>query len=207
MVSMDTDVRTIGRAGRWRAVRRTGRRLRGVTLSVAIAGAVLATPVGSATALCAAESGPDGSPVIFTGTVTENRRGYTRLAVEQVYAGPDLAPAVWVRSGQRQPLLSVVGVASSVDADLLAGQTYVIGATREFDTSACSVADLDADDQRSDVASGPPRAPRPDGLTGAEPPLSASDVTGATAAVVSACLVLWGLSRLRLHRRAHRGQI
>ena len=165
-------------------------------------------PSGPATASCAADSGPDGSPVIFSGSVTENRRGYTRLAVEQVYAGPDLAPAVWVRSGQRQPLLSVVSVANSLDADLLAGQRYVIGATRDFDTGACSVEELDADDQRSDVASGPPRAPRPDGLTGAEPPLSAADVTGiATAAVVSACLVLWGLSRLRLHRRAHRGQI
>jgi hypothetical protein len=35
--------------------------------------------------------------------------------------------------------------------------------------------------------SGPPRAPRPDGLTGAKPPMSAADVTGfGTAAVVSA---------------------
>ena len=136
------------------------------------------------------------------------RCGYTRLAVEQVYAGPDLAPAVWVRSGQRQPLLSVVRVASSLDADLMDGQRYVIGATRKFDTSACSVADLGADDQRPDVASGPPRAPRADGLTGADPPLSVAAATGlAGAAVVSACLALWGLSRLRLRRRAHRDQI
>ena len=204
---MDSNPRTIERAGRWRVLRHTRRRLRGVTLTVALAGAVLAGPVGPAAASCA-ESGPDGSPVIFTGTVTENRRGYTRLAVEQVYAGPDLAPAVWVRSGQRQPLLSVVRVASSLDADLMDGQRYVIGATRKFDTSACSVADLGAEDQRPDVASGPPRAPRADGLTGVDPPLSVAAATSlAGAAVVSACLALWGLSRRRLRRRAHRDRI
>jgi hypothetical protein len=77
MIGMDSNLRTTDRAGRGRAVGHTRRRLRGVTLTVALAGAVLTGPVGPAAASCA-ESGPDGSPVIFTGTVTENRRGSSR---------------------------------------------------------------------------------------------------------------------------------
>lgn len=80
--------------------RRFGRYL--VTVLVALPVLALAPP---AHASCAEGSGPEGAPVVFVGTAEVNRRGYTRLAVVEVWHGPDLAPNVWVLSGQEQPSL------------------------------------------------------------------------------------------------------
>jgi len=46
-----------------------------------------------AVASCAQDSGPGGSDIVFVGTAQEERRGFTRLAVDEVWLGPDLAPA------------------------------------------------------------------------------------------------------------------
>ena len=126
-------------------------------------------PTGPAAASCAADSGPEGSDVIFVGTVENERRGYTRFAVDEVWAGPDLAPEVWVLTGQEQPpwpLSLFSAVSSSVDADLLEGEPYVIGASRSFSTSACSIGDVETARAPADV-----RQPVEDGDPGADPPI------------------------------------
>ena len=113
--------------------------MRPSALVVACLLAALLVPVSPATASCAEDAGPQGSPVIFVGTAGEERRGYTRFEVGEVWAGPDLAPEVWVLSGQKQapwPLSLVTGVSSSADAQFDDGEQYVVGASRSFSTSA-----------------------------------------------------------------------
>jgi len=127
-----------------------------------------------ARASCSSESGPAGSPIIFVGTADAERRGFTRFAVTEVWAGPDLAPEVWVQSGQRQPvwpLNLLLGVSSSADADFVQGDRYVVGASSGFRTSACSVDELPSG--RTGAARRPTdvRIPTSDGLEGANPPI------------------------------------
>jgi len=107
--------------------------------------------------------------VVFVGTAGSERRGYTRFAVEKVWAGPDLAPEVWVLSGQEQPawplsLFSAVG--SSEDADFVSGERYIVGASRSFATNACSVAEVNGSARHAS-----PREPVGDGASGADPPI------------------------------------
>lgn len=146
-------------------------------LTVALLALVFASSAGPAAASCAADSGPAGSAVIFTGTAVEERRGFTRFDVDEVWAGPDLAPEVWVLSGQRQPpwpLYVLSGVASSVDAEFEPGVRYAVGATSDFATSACSVAEVSSvpnlrpADVRTPVAGGSHGSDAPAGpwLTG-----------------------------------------
>jgi hypothetical protein len=159
-------------------------------------GLVLGAPV-AAQASCAEDSGPAGSPVVFVGTVEAERAGYTRLAVEEVRRGPDLAPEVWVRTGQEQPpwpLSLVSAVGSSVDAELEPGTRWVVGASRGFDTSACSVAEA-----RGTAEDGA-RGPVADGLEGADPPLPVWVPTAGAAGVVVVGVV--GLVTWRRRRRA-----
>src|SRR4051812_43957741 len=114
----------------------------------AASGFLVAVVVGGAApsyASCAADSGPEGSPVVFVGTADGERRGFTHFAVSEVWAGPDLAPGVWVLSGQRQPrwpLNLFTAVGSSVDADFVDGDVYVVGASRQFQAGACSVEEV-----------------------------------------------------------------
>lgn len=133
--------------------------------------AVMTVPA-TAYASCAAGSGPEGSPVVFVGTAQEERRGFTRFEVEEVWAGPDLAEQVWVLSGQEQPpfpLNMFSAVASSVDAEFVDGERYVVGATADFSTGACSISEAtaDLDSLRPDDT----RSPVDGGSTGADPPL------------------------------------
>ncbi len=96
----------------------------------------------AAHASCAEGAGPEGSPISFVGLALEERRGYSKFEVTEVWAGPELARNVWVKSGQEQPpwpLYYVSGVASSVDAEFTIGKEYVVGASRGFDTSSCSI--------------------------------------------------------------------
>jgi hypothetical protein len=143
-----------------------------LAIETAVATAVAIMPLGAspAAASCAEGAGPQGSAIVFTGTPTEGRRGFTRFTVQQVWSGPQLANEVWVQSGQQQPtwpmnLLS--GVSSSTDMDFSVGTAYVVGASSDFRTSACSAAA---------VVGGPtltesPRIPARDGLEGADPPI------------------------------------
>ena len=126
-------------------------------------------PGSPAAASCAQDSGPGGSPVIFVGTAEAERRGYTQFEVDEVWAGPELAPRVWVLSGQEQPPwpLSVLsGVGGSTDAEFVNGKKYVVGASLSFSTSACSVSEAEDSNGANEV-----RKPSEDGTTGADPPI------------------------------------
>jgi hypothetical protein len=136
------------------------------TMAVLMLSGALLLPVSPATASCAEDSGPDGAPVIFVGTADAERRGYTRFEVEEVWTGPDLAPEVWVLSGQEQapwPLNLISNVSSSTDASFVEGRRYVVGASESFATGACAISTK----VRSNPAA---RAPVEDGDRGADPP-------------------------------------
>lgn len=128
-----------------------------------------------AVASCAQDSRPDGAPVVFVGRAEEERRGFTRFAVTEVWAGPDLAPEVWVRSGQEQPPwpLSLFGsVGSSVDAEFEPGASYVVGTSEDFVTTLCTSQPLT--ERAAQPAAAIPsdaRAPSDRGTTGLDPPL------------------------------------
>jgi hypothetical protein len=141
-----------------------------------IALAMTAVGVPPAYASCAQDSGPAGSSVIFVGSVEQQRRGFTLFSVSQVWAGPDLAPKVWIQTGQEQPpwpvsIVQVVG--SSGDAELLSGHRYVVGASRGYRTGACSVSEFTSatGPTRTENGSMAVRDPVPDGAQGADPPL------------------------------------
>ena len=128
--------------------------------------AALLLPGSPATASCAQDSGPDGAPVIFVGSAETERRGYTRFQVEEVWAGPDLAPEVWVLSGQKQspwPLNLIQGVSSSTDASFVEGRRYVVGASESFATNTCAISTKAKDNPAA-------HAPVEGGATGANPP-------------------------------------
>jgi len=168
-----------------------------LVLTAAVAGVagVAMVPAAPATASCAEESGPAGSPVIFVGTAEVERRGYTQFEVDEVWAGPDLAPQVWVLSGQQQPpwplsLFSAVG--SSIDAEFVDGEQYVVGASRSFSTSACSVSE--AVDTK---APGGVREPTEDGATGADPPIGPVEQVVWVAGTVAALAAVTRLLRRR----------
>lgn len=157
-------------------------------------------PGAAAHASCAEDAGPAGSPVVLVGTVEARRAGYTLLAVEEVRRGPDLAPEVWLRTGQEQPpwpLSLVSGVSSSVDADLEPGTRWVVGASRDFATGACSVAEA-----RGSVPAEGARGPVADGLEGADPPLPTWVPTAGALVVLGLGVV--GLARWRRSRRSRR---
>lgn len=129
---------------------------------------------GTAHASCTEDSGPAGSPVQFLGVAEEERRGFTRFMVVEVWEGPDLAPEVWVQSGQKQspwPFSAVTSVGSSVDADFRDGATYLVGATDDFTTNECTITETSAGGE--DLADQPDktRAPVTDGTQGADPPI------------------------------------
>lgn len=149
------------------------RRLLGLfpLLALVLPLAIVGSP-GPAYASCAQDSGPVGSPVVFVGTAQEERRGFTRFEVEEVWAGPDLAVEVWVLSGQEQPpfpLNMFSAVSGSTDAEFIDDERYVVGASDDFSTGACSVSEAtaDLDSLRPDGA----RSPVDGGSTGADPPL------------------------------------
>ena len=147
------------------------RALRGWTVTGLVAGLLLLGP-GPAHASCADDSGPRGSEVVFVGVPEEERRGYTRLVVLEVWDGPDLAPEVWVRTGQKQPPFpfNLAGVSSSVDADLAEGSPYAVGADGDFVTSVCRIRELSRPVSSAPGRPDGAREPSLDGLGGADPP-------------------------------------
>jgi hypothetical protein len=160
-----------------------------------------------AQASCAEDAGPAGSEVIFVGTPREERRGYTRFDVDEIWAGPDLAPSVWVLSGQQQPgfpWFLIQGVSGSTDADFVDvgdGQRWVVGATSAFATSGCSVALVD---EPGSTRPGGARPPVAGGLRGVDPPASWWEIGGwllVAAAVPLLMVVGW---RRRVSRGARR---
>jgi len=177
------------------------RALRSWTVTGLVAGFLLAGS-GAAHASCVDDSGPRGSDVVFVGVPEEERRGYTRLAVVEVWNGPDLAPEVWVRTGQEQPpfpLNLMAGTGSSVDADLAEGRPYAVGADGDFVTNVCRIREL-----ARPVSSAPgrpdgAREPSLDGLGGADPPAGPWQIgiVSAVLVVATARLVYFVRSRRR----------
>lgn len=168
------------------------RRIR-LAAAVVLVGGLL--PMQPAAASCAEGSGPDGSPVIFVGTAGSERRGYTSFEVDEVRAGPDLAPEVWVQSGQQQPpwplsWLSAVG--SSGDADFIDGERYVVGASRSFVTDVCSITEADARTHSTSA-----REPVEDGVKGADPPIGPLGQTLWVAGALALIAATVGLRRRR----------
>lgn len=179
------------------AARLAGLGLVGLGLVAALVGGGAAPAAAS----CAEDSGPAGSEVVFTGTAVEERRGFTRFQVDEVWAGPDLATEVWVESGQRQPpwpLYVLSAVSASTDAELLAGGEYVVGATADtFSTGLCRTVELSgAEDLRPEDV----REPVSGGHEGADPP-AGPVVTGLGFAAVVAAVVLGLVWLVRLPRR------
>lgn len=172
--------------------------MRRVTLVAAILVSVPLLPVHPAAASCAADSGPDGAPVVFVGIAEQERRGYTRFTVEEVWDGPDLASEVWVLSGEEQatwPLSLFVAVSSSVDADFAPGERYVVGATRAFVTNACRASSIDVDASQPGA-----RQPVEDGSVGADPPLGPLGQIMWVAGILGLAVASIGLLR-RFRRR------
>jgi len=151
---------------------RSMRRLLRVAATSFLLAVVLGVPgAPAALASCAGGSGPSGSPVIFAGSAQEERRGFTRFSINEVWAGPALAPEVWVQSGQEQarwPFSMFMGVESSTDADFIMGESYVVGASAGFVASVCSVEELSPSSPNRPEQ---PRAPVADGAEGADPPI------------------------------------
>ena len=155
--------------------------------------AALGVAAAPAYASCADDSGPAGSPVVFVGTPVEDRGGHTKFEVTEVWEGPDLAPEVWLLTGQEQPpwpLSLLQSVGSSNDATLVSGDSYVIGATEAFTTNDCTIGSPDG---AASLRPEDPREPVDSGTDGVDPPpgpvaktLSVAGVLGALAAVVVA---------------------
>ena len=180
---------------------KVGGQMRRVQLVAAMFLGALLLPLQPAAASCAEDAGPEGSPIIFVGTAETERGGYTRFAVDEVRVGPDLAPEVWVRSGQDQPtwplnFLSAVGSSSSADADFTDGEQYVVGASRSFDTSACIISEADG---RTTSTSA--REPVDGGATGADPPIGPLGQTLWVTGVLALVAMPVVLSRRRRRRR------
>lgn len=169
----------------------------------AVAVALVAVP-SPASADCAQptatsllELAAKGEHSVFVGMVVHGG-DVARLAVDQVWSGPDLAPEVTVRTGPDQrpwPASRLLRTASSVDADLLLGERYLVATHGDFATDLCSsmVADRDV------LAAAPTdaRPPTTDGLPGHRPGIFDTPF-GATvlAALLGATALVWWSRRL-----------
>ena len=136
----------------------------------------------------------EGERSVFVGTVVHGG-DVARLAVDEVWSGPDLAPEVTVRTGRDQlpwPASRVARRVSSVDADLLLGWQYVVATHGDFATDRCSSMVADA----AVLAEAPAdaRAPTTEGLRGYRPgPFdTALGATVLGALLGAASLVWWG---------------
>ena len=177
-----------------RGRRRTGVTRRGLAALVLLLGIVLGV-AGPAAASCA---GPASATLVqadrvFLGTVVEQRPGFDRFAVEEVWRGPDLAPQIWVQTGQRQPLWPWQGRAmGSNDAELSDGVRYVVGLYGGFSTNTCAVQAASAVDLTA-LRPADAREPLASGAIGAEPARRWWVLPGAGLLVACGAALLLGL--------------
>lgn len=111
-----------------------------------------------------------GEGSVFVGEVVYGGPDRPRLRVAEVWAGPDLASMVTVKTGPEQlpwPLSAVLRRASSVDGNLELGQSYVVATHADFRTDGCT--SLLADDQILAAAPDDARPPVEGGLGGHRP--------------------------------------
>ena len=131
--------------------------------------------------------------VQFVGRVVELEQGLIRFRVEEVWAGPDLTPTVWVDAGHGGR-----GTGSSAfDPSAFApeaGDRYLVGASADLRSSPCGVRRVDEDAELGGVRPVTVRAAALDGLEG-EGPGHAVLLSGLVVALVGAATLL-GLRHL-----------
>ncbi len=151
--------------------------MRRAVLVVATALAVL-LPASPAAGWICAPLDTSGSPVVLVGTVDSAGSERARFAVEEVWAGPDLAPVVELQTGVDPMDGSVY---------LSRGERYVVTADASFRTDVCGVASVADVTRPADV-----RGPVAGGLTGGESshPLVPVVAWGAAGGAAVAALVL-----------------
>jgi hypothetical protein len=160
--------------------------MRRAALVVVTALAVLLPAFSASATIC----GPPDleAPVVLLGTAESARSGHARFAVEEVWAGPDLAPVVELETGA-DPLNGRI--------HLSGGQRYVVTADASFRTSYCAAHPVyDGEDLATRPAD--VRHPVPDGRTGPEVPPSVTETVAwgvGAAAVAGALRVLAGRRR------------
>lgn len=150
---------------------------RAALMVVAAAVAVLLPASPAAADTCTALEGTVDAPVVLVGTVVAAWSEHARLAVDEVWAGPDLAPVVWVEAAE-----------GDLGGDyLVPGERYLVAADEGFRTDLCGVAAVGDVTRPAAV-----REPVGGGLTGTDAPRSAAELVawslGGT--VLAAALVL-----------------
>lgn len=157
-------------------------------MAVAAAVAVLLPASPAAADTCTALEGTVDAPVVLVGTVEAAWSEHARLAVDEVWAGPDLAPVVWVEAAE-----------GDLGGDyLVPGERYVVAADEGFRTDLCGVAAVSDVNRPAAV-----REPVADGATGTDAPRSAAEAlawSAGAAGLVAAAGVLVLLVRRRRAR-------
>jgi hypothetical protein len=144
---------------------------------------LLVTASPAAATSCTALTGTPDAPVVLVGTVEAAWSEHARLAVDAVWAGPDLAPVVWVEAVEDDDLGGDY---------LVPGERYVVTADESFRTGLCGVAAVGDVTPPADV-----REPVEGGLTGADAPRSTAELLAWGAAGVGLAGVLVLLVRRR----------
>jgi len=136
-------------------------------------------------------------PVQFVGRVVEPERGVTLFRVEEVWTGPDLAPDVWVETGERAR-----GAGSSVDLHPETGDRYLVGADAGLGTSVCTALRVTGEAQLAALRPSTVRPSVADGLEGQGPRrlLLSGLALGGTVVLCGALALALGL------RRRHRAR-
>jgi len=153
-------------------------------LLIATAATAVVLLPAPAVASCAADADVTRAAVVFVGTAQETSNGHTRFAVGEVWAGPDLAPQVWVRTGQEQPGWPeglFTSVSMSTDASPEDGERYLVGASAGLSSDGCSMTSSIEQVPRPAAV----REPAEEGLQGSGPPRTAWETTAGGAVVVA----------------------
>jgi hypothetical protein len=133
------------------------------------------------------------APVVLLGTVESVGSGHARFAVEEVWAGPDLAPVVELQTGA-DPMTGRIYLSG--------GQRYVVTADESFRTSYCEAHPVH-DDEDLAIRPADVRHSVADGRTGPQdPPSAIENVAWGTGAAAVA-----GALHLLVGRRRHRTDV
>jgi hypothetical protein len=157
---------------------------------MAVTALAVLLPASPAAGWTCAPLDTSGSPIVLVGTVESAGSDRARFAVEEVWAGPDLAPVVELQTG-----------ADPMDGSvfLSRGERYVVTADESLRTGYCQVFLVD----ESEVARpAEVREPVAGGLTGRESPRSQGQALawGASGTTLAAGLLLLARRRGRTTR-------
>lgn len=161
--------------------------MRRAVLVVVTALVVLLPASPAAADTCTALTGTPDAPVVLVGTVEAAWSEHARLAVDEVWAGPDLAPVVWVEA-----------VEDGLGGDyLVPGERYVVTADESFRTDLCGVAAVGDVTRPADV-----REAVEGGLAGTDAPRSLAETVAWAGGAVGVAGALVLLLRRRRARAA-----